>query len=72
MEVVAQEAIDRALGHDLSEPMVARVLFRQAALLDAGIMVSASMPMRDWSGSPRSSPLHRWYGPTEVPMGSMA
>jgi 2-succinyl-5-enolpyruvyl-6-hydroxy-3-cyclohexene-1-carboxylate synthase len=27
--------------------LVARLLFRQAALLDAGIMVSASMPMRD-------------------------
>jgi len=47
MEVAAQRAIDGALGHDLSEPMVARVLFRRAALLDAGIMVSASMPMRD-------------------------
>ncbi|HEV3370072.1 MAG TPA: 2-succinyl-5-enolpyruvyl-6-hydroxy-3-cyclohexene-1-carboxylic-acid synthase, partial [Acidimicrobiales bacterium] len=47
MEVAAQGAIDGALGHDLSEPMVARVLFRRAALLDAGIMVSASMPMRD-------------------------
>jgi 2-succinyl-5-enolpyruvyl-6-hydroxy-3-cyclohexene-1-carboxylate synthase len=47
MEVAAQGAIDGALGHDLSEPKVARVLFRRAALLDAGIMVSASMPMRD-------------------------
>jgi 2-succinyl-5-enolpyruvyl-6-hydroxy-3-cyclohexene-1-carboxylate synthase len=47
MEVAAQGAIDGALGHDLSEPMVARVLCRRAALLDAGIMVSASMPMRD-------------------------
>ena len=46
-EVAAQGAIDGALGHDLSEPMVARVLFRRAASLDAGIMVSASMPMRD-------------------------
>ena len=47
MEVAAQGAIEGALGHDLSEPMVARLLFRLAALLDAGIMVSASMPMRD-------------------------
>jgi 2-succinyl-5-enolpyruvyl-6-hydroxy-3-cyclohexene-1-carboxylate synthase len=47
MEITAQAAIDDALGDELSEPMVARMLFRQAALLQAGIMVSASMPMRD-------------------------
>jgi 2-succinyl-5-enolpyruvyl-6-hydroxy-3-cyclohexene-1-carboxylate synthase len=54
MEVAAQVAIDGALGHDLSEPMVARALFRRAALLNAGIMVSASMPMRDLE----------WFAPT--------
>ena len=47
MEAAAQSAIEGALGDGLSEPMVARTLFRQAALRNAVIMVSASMPMRD-------------------------
>jgi 2-succinyl-5-enolpyruvyl-6-hydroxy-3-cyclohexene-1-carboxylate synthase len=54
MEAAAQVAIDGALGHELSEPMVARVLFRQAAMIDASIMVSSSMPMRDLE----------WFAPT--------
>jgi 2-succinyl-5-enolpyruvyl-6-hydroxy-3-cyclohexene-1-carboxylate synthase len=47
MEAAAQAAIDETLGHDLTEPTVARTLFRQAANDGADIVVSASMPMRD-------------------------
>jgi 2-succinyl-5-enolpyruvyl-6-hydroxy-3-cyclohexene-1-carboxylate synthase len=47
MEASAQAAIGDALAQDLNEPMVARMLSRQAATVDAAIMVSASMPMRD-------------------------
>jgi 2-succinyl-5-enolpyruvyl-6-hydroxy-3-cyclohexene-1-carboxylate synthase len=54
MEARAQAAIGDALGHDLSEPVVARMLFRQAAMVDAAIMVSASMPVRDLE----------WFAPT--------
>ena len=41
----AQAAIDEALGGELSEPLVARMLARHAA--GSTIMASASMPMRD-------------------------
>ncbi len=53
MEERAQQAIDGALGTDLSEPQVARVLHRHAALADAALVVSASMPIRDLE----------WYAP---------
>jgi 2-succinyl-5-enolpyruvyl-6-hydroxy-3-cyclohexene-1-carboxylate synthase len=43
----AQAAIDQALGAELSEPSVARLLTRHAASTDGTIVVSASMPMRD-------------------------
>jgi 2-succinyl-5-enolpyruvyl-6-hydroxy-3-cyclohexene-1-carboxylate synthase len=46
-EATAQAAIERALGDDLSEPLVARIVARHAAGSGATIMVSASMPMRD-------------------------
>jgi 2-succinyl-5-enolpyruvyl-6-hydroxy-3-cyclohexene-1-carboxylate synthase len=54
MEASAQAAIDETLGHDLSEPMVARMLCRHAAKDDADVVVSASMPMRDLE----------WFAPT--------
>jgi 2-succinyl-5-enolpyruvyl-6-hydroxy-3-cyclohexene-1-carboxylate synthase len=54
MEARAQMAIAGVLGDGLSEPMVARMLCRQAAMVDATIMVSASMPMRDLE----------WFAPT--------
>jgi 2-succinyl-5-enolpyruvyl-6-hydroxy-3-cyclohexene-1-carboxylate synthase len=47
MEARAQEAIDALLATDLSEPQVARTLYRYAAMADASIFVSASMPIRD-------------------------
>ncbi len=43
----AQQAITQALGDELSEPQVARVMARHASLTEATIMVAASMPMRD-------------------------
>ncbi len=47
MEARAQEAIDGVLSTDLSEPQVARALYRYAATADASVFVSASMPIRD-------------------------
>lgn len=47
LEDRAQRAIDRALGNDLSEPLVARVVYRHAADVRATLVVSASMPVRD-------------------------
>jgi 2-succinyl-5-enolpyruvyl-6-hydroxy-3-cyclohexene-1-carboxylate synthase len=62
-EAAAQQAIDRALGEQLSEPMVARQLTRHAAAVDGTILASASMPMRDLE----------WYAPTlPVPVSVMA
>ena len=62
-EAAAQAAIDRTLGDELSEPLVARVLARHAAAVGGTIMVSASMPMRDLE----------WFGPTlEAPPTVMA
>jgi 2-succinyl-5-enolpyruvyl-6-hydroxy-3-cyclohexene-1-carboxylate synthase len=46
-EVAAQAAIEQTLGHDLSEPLVARMLARHASADEVTLMVSASMPMRD-------------------------
>jgi 2-succinyl-5-enolpyruvyl-6-hydroxy-3-cyclohexene-1-carboxylate synthase len=53
-ESSAQAAIERELAGELSEPSVARTLARHAAAMDATIMVSASMPMRDLE----------WFAPT--------
>jgi 2-succinyl-5-enolpyruvyl-6-hydroxy-3-cyclohexene-1-carboxylate synthase len=62
-EEAAQRAIDGALGHELSEPQVARFLTRHAAVVDGTILVSASMPIRDLE----------WYAPTlPVPPAVMA
>jgi 2-succinyl-5-enolpyruvyl-6-hydroxy-3-cyclohexene-1-carboxylate synthase len=62
-EEAAQRAIDGALGHELSEPQVARFLTRHAAAVDGTILVSASMPMRDLE----------WYAPAlPVPPDVMA
>jgi 2-succinyl-5-enolpyruvyl-6-hydroxy-3-cyclohexene-1-carboxylate synthase len=46
-EQQAQAAIAAALGDSVSEPQVARMVIRHAAMTDATVMVSASMPMRD-------------------------
>jgi 2-succinyl-5-enolpyruvyl-6-hydroxy-3-cyclohexene-1-carboxylate synthase len=62
-ESAAQSAIDRTLGQELSEPLVARVTARHASADDAVLMVSASMPMRDLE----------WFAPTlEAPPTVMA
>jgi 2-succinyl-5-enolpyruvyl-6-hydroxy-3-cyclohexene-1-carboxylate synthase len=62
-EAAAQQAIDHALGDQLSEPSVARHLTRHAAAVDATILASASMPMRDLE----------WYAPAlPVPVPVMA
>jgi 2-succinyl-5-enolpyruvyl-6-hydroxy-3-cyclohexene-1-carboxylate synthase len=47
LEEKAQAAITIALGQEVSEPQVARMVARHAAATDGAIMVSASMPMRD-------------------------
>ena len=73
MEVAAQEAIDGALGHDLSEPMVARVLFRQAAAARCGHH-GVGLHAHPRSGVVRPGPPDSTgrCGPTGVPMGSTA
>lgn len=53
MEHDAQSAIEAALGTELTEPGVARALYRYAGATDAAIVVSASMPIRDLE----------WYAP---------
>jgi len=53
-EVAAQRAIEETLGHELSEPLVARVVARHASADHATLMVAASMPMRDLE----------WFAPT--------
>jgi 2-succinyl-5-enolpyruvyl-6-hydroxy-3-cyclohexene-1-carboxylate synthase len=53
-EASAQAVIEHTLAGVLSEPSVARALARHAAAVDATIMVSASMPMRDLE----------WFAPT--------
>jgi 2-succinyl-5-enolpyruvyl-6-hydroxy-3-cyclohexene-1-carboxylate synthase len=52
-EQLAQAAIVETLGDALSEPLVARLLVRHAAMTDATVLVAASMPMRDVE----------WYAP---------
>jgi 2-succinyl-5-enolpyruvyl-6-hydroxy-3-cyclohexene-1-carboxylate synthase len=46
-ELAAQAAIEQTLGHELSEPLVARMLARHASADELTLVVSASMPMRD-------------------------
>ena len=53
-EDAAQAAIEHALGKELSEPLVARMVTRHAATVAGTLMVSASMPMRDLE----------WFAPT--------
>ncbi len=54
----AQAAIEGVLGNDLSEPRVARALYRHAGETGATLVVSASMPIRDleWFAAPAASP----------------
>jgi 2-succinyl-5-enolpyruvyl-6-hydroxy-3-cyclohexene-1-carboxylate synthase len=54
MEATAQAAMTNALGDTLSEPLVARLLIRYATQVEADIVASASMPMRDLE----------WFAPT--------
>jgi 2-succinyl-5-enolpyruvyl-6-hydroxy-3-cyclohexene-1-carboxylate synthase len=53
LEARAQRALDEPLTRELSEPAVARTLYRYAAAADATVVVSASMPIRDLE----------WYAP---------
>jgi 2-succinyl-5-enolpyruvyl-6-hydroxy-3-cyclohexene-1-carboxylate synthase len=53
MERKAQEAIETALGAELSEPQVARTIYRYSASTKAALVVAASMPIRDLE----------WYAP---------
>jgi 2-succinyl-5-enolpyruvyl-6-hydroxy-3-cyclohexene-1-carboxylate synthase len=54
----AQAAIEGVLGDDLSEPQVARAIYRHAAETGATLVASASMPIRDleWFAAPSASP----------------
>ncbi len=52
----AQAAIADVLGTDLSEPQVARAVYRHAAETGSTLVVSASMPIRDLE----------WYATAEV------
>lgn len=55
-EAAAQQAIARELGDELSEPAVARAL----ATVDAALVVSSSMPVRDveWFGPSSTTVVH--------------
>jgi 2-succinyl-5-enolpyruvyl-6-hydroxy-3-cyclohexene-1-carboxylate synthase len=53
MEERAQRVLDEVLSSELSEPAVARALYRYAGAADAAVVVSASMPIRDLE----------WYAP---------
>lgn len=53
MEERAQHVFDEVLASHLSEPAVARMLHRYAGTIDATVVVSASMPIRDLE----------WYAP---------
>jgi 2-succinyl-5-enolpyruvyl-6-hydroxy-3-cyclohexene-1-carboxylate synthase len=53
MDERAQQAIETVLSSKLSEPAVARIVHRYAAAIDATLLVSASMPIRDLE----------WYAP---------
>ncbi len=54
----AQDAIEGVLSDDLSEPQVARAIYRHAAETGATLVASASMPIRDleWFAAPAASP----------------
>jgi 2-succinyl-5-enolpyruvyl-6-hydroxy-3-cyclohexene-1-carboxylate synthase len=54
----AQAAIEGVLSDDLSEPQVARAIYRHAAETGATLVASASMPIRDleWFAAPAASP----------------
>jgi 2-succinyl-5-enolpyruvyl-6-hydroxy-3-cyclohexene-1-carboxylate synthase len=53
MEERAQGVLDAVLSSELNEPAVARALYRYAGAVDAAVVVSASMPIRDLE----------WYAP---------
>jgi 2-succinyl-5-enolpyruvyl-6-hydroxy-3-cyclohexene-1-carboxylate synthase len=53
LEDRAQEVLEELLATELSEPAVARALHRYTASIDASLVVSASMPIRDLE----------WYAP---------
>lgn len=57
-EAKAQKAIAEVLGADLSEPLVAREVYRQAARTGATLLAAASMPIRDleWYAEPGPTP----------------
>jgi len=57
-ESKAQSAIAEVLGTDLSEPLVARSVYRYAAETGATLVVAASMPIRDleWYAEPHPLP----------------
>jgi 2-succinyl-5-enolpyruvyl-6-hydroxy-3-cyclohexene-1-carboxylate synthase len=54
----AQAAIGRVLGDALTEPQVARALYRLAGRVGATVVTSASMPIRDleWYAAPEPMP----------------
>jgi 2-succinyl-5-enolpyruvyl-6-hydroxy-3-cyclohexene-1-carboxylate synthase len=56
MEDKAQAAIERTLGRELSEPLVARTVYAHAARTGSTLLVSASMPIRDLE----------WYAAAEL------
>ena len=57
-ESLAQAAIGKVLGTELSEPLVAREVHRSAAETGATLVVAASMPIRDleWYAEAHPSP----------------
>ena len=57
-EDTAQAAIERALGHELSEPRVARAVYAHAARHDETVVAAASMPIRDleWFAATETAP----------------
>jgi 2-succinyl-5-enolpyruvyl-6-hydroxy-3-cyclohexene-1-carboxylate synthase len=57
MQGRAERVVDEMLSNDMSEPAVARALHRYAGAVDATVVVSASMPIRDLE----------WYAPA-LPM----
>lgn len=56
-QTLAQAAIAEVLGSDLSEPLVARTVYRYAAETGAILMVAASMPIRDLEWYAEAQPL---------------
>ena len=55
-EAKAQSAITEVLGTDLSEPLVARIVYRHAADTGATLVAAASMPIRDLEWYAEASP----------------